>query len=44
MNIDNKWLNTMIELIKDGTINKAEKDNITIYKCGKIIRIDIKGE
>lgn len=42
MFIDVKWLNTMIELINEGMINKAEKDNITIYKCGKLIRIDIK--
>lgn len=42
--IDVEWLSKAIETIKSGFVNKVEKDNIVIYKCGKIIRIDIKGE
>lgn len=40
--IDAEWLNKAVESIKSGFVNKIEKDNIVIYKCGKIIRIDIK--
>ena len=42
MIIDINWLNRAIKTIKDGVANKIEKDNIVVYKCGKIIRIDIK--
>ena len=42
MIIDINWLNRAIKTIKDGVANKIEMDNIVVYKCGKIIRIDIK--
>lgn len=41
--IDTEWLNKAIETIKSGICDKLEKGDITIYRCGKIIRIDIKG-
>ena len=37
-----EWLLSAIEAIKNGVADKLEKGNITIYKCGKIVRIDIK--
>lgn len=40
--IDAEWLNKAIDAIKSGLCNKLEKDNITVYACGKIIRIDVK--
>lgn len=40
--MDIEWLNTAIEIIKSGIANRLEKDNIIVYRCGKIIRIDIK--
>lgn len=39
-----EWLMGAIEAIKNGVADKLEKGNITIYKCGKIVRIDIKEE
>lgn len=40
--INAEWLNKALESIKMGLCDKLEKDNITVYRCGKIIRIDIK--
>lgn len=42
MNIDIEWINKAIDVIQSGIANKLEKGNIIIYRCGKIIRIDIK--
>ena len=39
-----EWLMGAIGTIKSGIADKLEKGNIAIYKCGKIIRIDIKEE
>lgn len=44
MNINADWIVKAIAVIESGVANKLEKENITIYKCGKIIRIDIKTE
>lgn len=33
-----------VELIKSGFTNRVDLENVTIYKCGTVIRIDIKGE
>lgn len=33
-----------VETIKSGLCDKLEKDNIIVYRCGKIIRVDIKWE
>ena len=40
--INAEWLNKALESIKSGLCDKLEKDNITVYRCGKVIRIDIK--
>lgn len=40
--VDNEWLEKAIQAIESGLCNKLEKDNIVIYRCAKIIRIDIK--
>ena len=37
-----EWILKAMETIKSGLCEKLEKGNITGYKCGKIIRIDIK--
>lgn len=37
-----EWIVKAIEVIKTGVANRLEKDNVIIYRCGKIIRIDIK--
>lgn len=37
-----EWILKAMETIKSGLCEKLEKGNITVYKCGKIIRIDIK--
>jgi hypothetical protein len=37
-----EWIIEAIKIIKSGVASKLEKDNVTIYKCGKIIRVDIK--
>lgn len=45
MSIDiTTWLIQAIELIANGTVDRLEKGNVIVYKCGKIIRIDVKGE
>lgn len=41
--IDAEWISKAIETVKSGLCEKLEKGNIVVYKCGKIIRIDIKG-
>lgn len=40
--IDMKWLQKAINTIKSGIANRLSKDNVTIYRVGNIIRIDIK--
>lgn len=39
---DGVWLSKVTSLIQDGIIDKATKDNATVYKVKDIIRIDIK--
>ena len=38
------WLQRAIQIIKEGLADKLTKDNVTVYKAGKIIRVDIKEE
>lgn len=40
--MDAQWILKALEAVKSGLCEKLEKGNITVYKCGKIIRIDIK--
>ena len=41
MNAD--WILKVIDVIKSGIANKLVKDNISVYKVGDNIRIDISG-
>jgi hypothetical protein len=43
MKIDTKWLEQAMTAIENGLANKLEKDGVIIYRCGTIIRIDVKG-
>lgn len=40
--LDTRWLERAVEAINGGLADKLERGNATVYKCGKIIRIDIK--
>ncbi len=40
--MDAEWILKAIETVKSGLCENLEKGNVTVYKCGKIIRIDIK--
>ena len=42
--ISAKWLAQAVNAIKSGLAQKLEKDGVTVYACGKIIRVDIKQE
>ena len=42
--INAEWIIKAVETIKRGLCDKLEKDNIIVYRCGKTIRVDIKGE
>ena len=37
------WDMKAIEVIKSGVCDRCDIGNAIVYKCGKIIRIDIKG-
>ena len=40
--LNSEWLNKAIEVISSGIASKLTKDDVTVYKAGAIIRIDIK--
>ena len=42
MKINSQWIVQAINAIKSGLAQKLEKGGVTVYSCGKIIRIDIK--
>ena len=42
MTVNSKWIVQAINAIKNGLAQKLEKDGVTVYSCGKVIRIDIK--
>lgn len=44
MKIDFKWINKAIETVKSGLTPKVVSPDkkIQVYKCGTVIRIDIK--
>jgi hypothetical protein len=42
--INAKWIVQAVNAIKSGLAQKLEKDGVTVYSCGKVIRIDIKKE
>lgn len=43
MKINGDWLEQAITAIENGLASKLEKDNIIVYRCGTVIRIDVKG-
>ena len=40
--INAEWIIKAVEIIKSGLCDKLEKDNIIVYRCATIIRVDIK--
>lgn len=42
MNIDWNKIQLAVDMIKSGVCNRCDVDGVIVYKCGKIIRIDIK--
>ena len=40
--LNSEWLNKAIEVISSGIASRLTKDDVTVYKAGAIIRIDIK--
>lgn len=43
MSIDWNKIQQAIEVIKSGVCNRCDVDGVIVYKCGTIIRIDLKG-
>lgn len=44
MNINIQELTDMIDVVSKNIAKKVTKDNVTVYKVGNIIRIDVKEE
>lgn len=42
--MDAEWIVKAVEAIKSGFVDKLEKDCVTVYRCGKVIRVDIKND
>lgn len=38
-----EWLNWAIDSILHGDATKLQRENITVYRCGTTVHIDIKG-
>ena len=43
MTIDRNKIQKAIDVIKSGICNRCDIDNVIVYKCGTIIRIDVNG-
>lgn len=43
MTIDWNKIQKAIDVIESGICNRCDIDNVIVYKCGTIIRIDVKG-
>lgn len=39
-----EWIVKAVEAVCSGLATKLEKDGAIVYKCGKVVRIDIKLE
>lgn len=37
-----EWIVEAVKIVKSGLAQKLEKSGVTVYSCGKIVRIDIK--
>lgn len=45
MNIDiANWIIQAVGLVANGMADRLEKGDVIVYKCGKIVRIDVKGD
>lgn len=42
--IDWKKIANAVEIIKKGICNRCDIDGVIVYKCGTVIRIDIKNQ
>ena len=42
--IDWTKITNAVEVIKMGICNRCDVDGVIVYKCGTVIRIDIKGQ
>lgn len=42
MIVEASWIAQAVRIIRSGLAQKVEKDGVTVYSCGKIIRIDVK--
>lgn len=42
MKLTAEWILEAVKAIRSGLAQKLEKDGVTVYSCGKLIRIDIK--
>lgn len=42
--LDAEWIVKAVELIREGVASRVEKDGVIVYRCGTIIRVDIKEE
>lgn len=43
MTIDWNKIQKAIDIIKSGICDRCDIDTVVVYKCGTIIRIDVKG-
>lgn len=43
MTIDWNKIQKAVDVIKSGICDRCDIDNVVVYKCGTIIRIDVKG-
>lgn len=44
MKLTADWIIEAVKIIKNGIAQKLEKNGVTVYACGKVIRIDIKAD
>lgn len=42
--LDAGWIVKAVELVREGVASRVEKNGVVVYRCGTIIRVDIKEE
>lgn len=40
--LDAEWIIESVKLIQNGFVDRLDKEGIIVYRCGTVIRIDIK--
>ena len=40
--LNTEWIKEAVEMVEKGVCSRLQKDNVTVYRCGNVIRIDIK--